>query len=97
MLDLHIFRLSYGFDYNLGLDRSSGTSKKLSTQMRRVIAYLADKTEVPGRNIGVTLYWYTLTYTRGTLRIGCIRFKHGRIPRHTVAYGETETDFFKHA
>jgi hypothetical protein len=25
--------------------------------------------------------WYALTYAKGTLGIGCIRFKHGRIRR----------------
>jgi predicted Fe-S protein YdhL (DUF1289 family) len=38
---------------------------------------------------------YTLTYARGTLGIGCIRFKHGRVRWHTLAYGEAE-HFFKH-
>ena len=28
---------------------------------------------------------------RGTLGIGCIRFKHGRIRWHTLAYGKDET------
>ena len=32
---------------------------------------------------------YTLTYNRGTLGIGFIRFKHGRIRWYTLAYGET--------
>jgi hypothetical protein len=31
----------------------------------------------------------------GPLGIGCIRFKHGRIRWHTLAYGEAEF-FFKH-
>jgi predicted Fe-S protein YdhL (DUF1289 family) len=39
---------------------------------------------------------YTLTYARGTLGMGCIRFKHGRVRWHTLAYGEAE-NFFKHA
>ena len=29
-------------------------------------------------------------YARGTLGIGCIRFKHGRIRWHALAYGEAE-------
>jgi hypothetical protein len=29
---------------------------------------------------------YTLTYVRGTVGIRCIRFKHGRIRWHTLAY-----------
>ena len=32
--------------------------------------------------------WKTLTYARGTSGIGCIRFKHGGIRWHTLAYGE---------
>ena len=36
---------------------------------------------------------YTLTYVRGTLGIGCIRFKHGCILWHTLAYGEAENFF----
>ena len=36
---------------------------------------------------------YTLTYARGTLGIGCIRFKHGRVRWHTLAYGEAENFF----
>jgi hypothetical protein len=37
--------------------------------------------------------WKTLTYARGTLGIGCIRFKHGRIRWHTAR----QKIFFKHA
>jgi hypothetical protein len=33
---------------------------------------------------------YTLTYARGTLDIGCIRFKYGYIRWHTLAHGEAE-------
>jgi hypothetical protein len=36
---------------------------------------------------------YMLTYARGTLGIGCIRFKHGRIRWHTAR----QKHFFKHA
>ena len=36
---------------------------------------------------------YTLTYSRGTLGIGCIRFKHGRIRRGPAR----QKHFFKHA
>ena len=32
-------------------------------------------------------------FARGTLGTGCIRFKHGRIHWHTLAYGEAEILF----
>ena len=33
---------------------------------------------------------HTLTYARGTLDIGCKRFKHGVIRWHTLAYVEAK-------
>ena len=33
----------------------------------------------------------------GRLGIGCIRFKYGRIPWYTQAYGEAEIFFSEHA
>jgi hypothetical protein len=41
---------------NLGLERSNGTSKKLSMQMEEYHVptwYMSEKTELPDRNIGV--------------------------------------------
>jgi predicted Fe-S protein YdhL (DUF1289 family) len=40
---------------------------------------------------------YTLTYASGTLGIGCIRFKHGRVRWHTLANTARQKIFFKHA
>jgi hypothetical protein len=49
---------------------------------------IAYRTSVCQRMKNITHTPVTLTYARGTLGIGCIRFKHGRIRWHTLAYGD---------
>ena len=38
------------------------------------------------------IHWYTPTYARGTLGIGCMCFKHGGIRWHTHGYGKAELE-----
>jgi hypothetical protein len=67
--------------------------KPLISQLRpcHTIAY---RTSVCQRMKNIThTPVYTLTYARGMLGIRCIRFKHGHIRWHTLAYAEAENFF----
>ena len=64
----------------------AGVAKGPVTLLRIVLAYASVcKISLIRRS--------SLTYARGTLGIGCIRFKHGRVLWHTLAYVEAEIFF----